>query len=579
MSRVFLTLLIALGTLTGVNCRSDVSRSTAPHLTRTTVAAQDAETAAVVDRVLESAKHPWMHWSGISDVAPDVKPLYDSEPDRLLWFDDERPARVLGPTIATIAKAADYGLDPTDYDATTLGDRWKAMTSGKPSATDRATFDVAVTAAVARMLTAVRVGRVDPRTLDWGYDVAQKEFDVAAAVEDVRDGKALAAALDGLQPSFTHYTRALKLLAAYRALVAKGEPPAVPDLPKGRKIEPGKSWTGVPQLAARLRNVGDLPQNADVAADATLYSGPLVDAVKSFQARHGLDDDGVLGSTTIRMINVPIAQRVRQIELAMERMRWLPTLSDRPNVFVNVALFRLWATDPATGDEPVRMNVVVGKSLDHRTPIFVEQMEYVIFRPYWNPPQNITVNEILPHARRDPAYLSSEALEIVASGADDAAVLPETTENLDAVEAGRLQLRQRPGPQNSLGLAKFIFPNSEDIYMHGTPAQQLFSKARRDFSHGCIRVEDPEALAQWVLRDQPEWTKEKIEAAMQGDKPTRVNLKEKITVVIFYDTVHVNSQNVVFFLDDIYGHDAALDAALERGYPYPRKADRKRQPS
>jgi len=369
------------------------------------------------------------------------------------------------------------------------------------------------------------------------------------------------------------------LLAAYRALVAKGEPPAVPDLPKGRKIEPGKSWTGVPQLAARLRNVGDLPQNADVAADATLYSGPLVDAVKSFQTRHGLDADGTLGAATIRMINVPIAQRVRQIELAMERMRWLPTLSDRPNVFVNVALFRLWATDPASRDEPLRMNVVVGKSLDHRTPIFVEQMEYVIFRPYWNPPQNITVNEILPHARRDPSYLSSEALEIVASGADAAEALPETTENLDAVEAGRLQLRQRPGPQNSLGLAKFIFPNTEDIYMHGTPAQQLFSKARRDFSHGCIRVEDPEALAQWVLRDQPEWTKEKIEAAMQGDKPTRVNLKEKITVVIFYDTVHVNSQNVVFFLDDIYGHDAALDAALERGYPYPRKADRRRQQS
>ena len=243
MSRVSLALLLALGSLTGVNCRSDVSRSTSPRLARTAVAAQDAETAAVVDGVLDSAKHPWMHWPRISDVAPDVKPLYDSEPDRLLWFDDDRPARVLGPTIATIAKAADYGLDPTDYDATTLGDRWKAMTSGKPSATDRATFDVAVTAAVARMLTAVRVGRVDPRTLDWGYDVAQKEFDVAAAVEDVRDGKALAAALDGLQPSFTHYTRALNLLAAYRALVAKGEPPAVPDLPKGRKIEPGKSWT------------------------------------------------------------------------------------------------------------------------------------------------------------------------------------------------------------------------------------------------------------------------------------------------------------------------------------------------
>jgi L,D-transpeptidase YcbB len=579
MSRVPLTLLIALGALAGVDCRSDVSRSPAPHLTRTTVAAQDAETAAVVERVLESAKHPWMHWPAITDVAPDVKPLYDSEPDRLLWFDEERPARVLAPTIATIAKAADYGLDPADYDAATLGDRWKAMTSGKPSATDRATFDVAVTAAVARMLAAVRVGRVDPQTLDWGYDIAQNEFDVAAAVEDVRDGKPLTKAIEENQPSFTHYTRALKTLAAYSALVANGEPPAVPDLPKGRKIEPGKSWTGVPQLAVRLRILGDLPKNADIAADATLYSGSLVDAVKSFQTRHGLDADGTLGAATIRTINVPISDRVRQLELALERMRWLPALGDRPNVFVNVALFRLWATDPATGGEPVRMNVVVGKSLDHRTPIFVEQMEYVIFRPYWNPPHEITVNEILPHARREPGYLSSEALEIVASGADDADVLPETTENLDAVEAGRLQLRQRPGPQNSLGLAKFIFPNSEDIYMHGTPAQQLFSKTRRDFSHGCIRVEDPEALAQWVLRDQPEWTREKIEEAMQGDKPTRVNLKEKITVVIFYDTVHVNSENVVFFVEDIYGHDAALDAALKRGYPYPRKAERRRQSS
>jgi murein L,D-transpeptidase YcbB/YkuD len=262
---------------------------------------------------------------------------------------------------------------------------------------------------------------------------------------------------------------------------------------------------------------------------------------------------------------------VRQIELAMERMRWLPKLSDRPSVFVNVALFRLWATDPTRAEEPLRMSVVVGKSLNHKTPIFIDRMEYVVFRPYWNPPYDITVKEIVPHARRDPTYAARESFEIVASGDEGAQALAVSPENLDKVVAGTLFIRQKPGPKNSLGLAKFIFPNTENVYMHGTPAQQLFSRARRDFSHGCIRLEDPKRLAEWVLRDEPGWTGERIEAAMQGDRPTRVNLKQPLSVVLFYDTVHVNSEGVVFFVDDIYGHDRQLDAALEQGYPYPTR--------
>ena len=217
------------------------------------------------------------------------------------------------------------------------------------------------------------------------------------------------------------------------------------------------------------------------------------------------------------------------------------------------------------------MNVVVGKSLNHKTPIFVETMEYVVFRPYWNPPYGITVKEIIPHARRDASYMDREDLEIVASGADDAKSLPPTPENLSAVVSGKLYLRQRPGPENSLGLAKFIFPNANNVYMHGTPAQQLFSRVRRDFSHGCIRLEDPARFAEWVLRDNPAWPRDKIDAAMQGERPTQVNLKQRLTVVLFYDTVHVNSDGVVFFADDIYAHDKALDAALVRGYPYATK--------
>jgi murein L,D-transpeptidase YcbB/YkuD len=297
----------------------------------------------------------------------------------------------------------------------------------------------------------------------------------------------------------------------------------------------------------------------------------VVEAVKSFQRRHGLEPDGVIGRDTVAALDVSLAQRVRQLELAMERMRWLPDMSERPSVFVNLPLFRLWASDPRTGEEPVRMNVVVGKSVGHMTPVFLDQMEYVIFRPYWNPPYSIIVNEIVPHARRDPGYLARENMEIVASGDDGAEALATTAENLSGVLAGRLRLRQKPGPRNSLGLAKFIFPNADNIYMHGTPAPQVFARARRDFSHGCIRLEDPARLAEWVLRDQPEWTRAKIDAAMQGERPTRVNLKQKLSVVLFYDTVHVNSEGVVFFVSDIYGDDRQLDAVLAQGYPYPTR--------
>jgi murein L,D-transpeptidase YcbB/YkuD len=531
-------------------------------------ATPDSEVAAAVDRVLGAADHPALRWKQISDVAASLKPLYEAEPDRLLWFAGSTPAAPLAPTVATLALAADYGLDPTDYDAALLAERWTAVQAGEVSAVARAHFDLGVSVAVARMLKAVHLGRIDPATMNWGYTVASKDFDVVAAIRGAGPNKTLGAILDSLEPRIAHYSRARRALATYRRLAAAGEPEPVPDLPKrAPKLEPGKSWASMAMLSARLRALGDLP--ADPRPPSDIYAGPIVAAVKRFQQRHGLEADGIVGAGTLRALNVPLARRVRQIELAMERMRWLPQLSDRPNVFVNLPLFRMWASDPVTGDEPLRMNVVVGKSLNHQTPLFIEEMEYVVFRPHWYPPRSITVDEIVPHVRRDPSYFEREALEIVASGDDDAQPLPVTSENLAAVVEGKLYIRQKPGPENSLGLAKFIFPNDENVYMHGTPAQQLFSRVRRDFSHGCIRLEDPAGFAEWVLRDQPEWTRARIDEAMQGERPTRVNLKEGLTVVLFYDTVHVNSENVVHFVDDIYGHDRELDAALTRGYPYP----------
>jgi murein L,D-transpeptidase YcbB/YkuD len=457
-----------------------------------------------------------------------------------------------------------------------LAERWKAIAARTASSADRAHFDLALSVSAMRLLQSAHWGRIDPRNVGFDYDVASKRLDLARDLRSARDGDGLSAAIAAAEPPFPVYRRLVKALADYRAL-ASSDPAPVPELPAGwKKLTPGKPWSGTALLAARLRAFGDLPKDApdpEPGADGVpLYQGALVDAVKRFQGRHGLEPDGVIGASTLEALNVPASARVRQIELALERERWLPEMRRQPLVFVNVPLFRLWAYDPARADEPLRMNVVVGKSLGHRTPIFIDQMEYVIFRPYWNPPPSIIRSEIVPNARHDPSYLERQNMEIVGSGAEDAPALPGTPENLDKVAAGKLFVRQKPGERNSLGLAKFIFPNSENVYMHGTPAQQLFSRARRDFSHGCIRLEEPARLGEWVLRGNPQWTREKIEAAMNGTRPTRVNLEEKLTVILFYDTAYVDSSGVVHFADDYYGHDAKLEKALAGGYPYPRKS-------
>ena len=537
------------------------------------------DVTATVARVIDSASHPWLTWSDIPDVAPVLRTLYATEPDGLFWFDGEQPRPAIADVVAGLALAREHGLSPADYDAEPVASAWaRIRRTERTPPTDRALFDVALTVSVARLLSAVCLGRIDPATLHWGYDVTPRELDLATSLRDVRYGKGLRVALAELEPHFSHYARLRAALGRYAALAVAGEPPPAPELASGRnKVESGDAWNGVTALAARLVVLGDLSASdaaAGTARDAggrPLFAGSLVDAVKRFQWRHGLEEDGVVGKGTIAALNVPLASRVRQLELALERERWLPAMVERPSVFVNVALFRLWASDPVTGEEPLRMNVVVGKSLHHRTPIFIEEMRYVIFRPYWSVPYSIAVRETVPRARKDPAYLEKNDFEIVAGGGEGAPALPATAENLDKVVAGTLQIRQKPGPDNSLGLAKFIFPNSESIYMHGTPAQQLFSRARRDFSHGCIRLENPVALAQWVLRDQPEWTRERIEAAMRGARPTRVNLSAPLDVVLFYVTSHVGSNGLLRFAEDIYGYDQTLDAALRQGYPYPRQ--------
>jgi len=294
----------------------------------------------------------------------------------------------------------------------------------------------------------------------------------------------------------------------------------------------------------------------------------LVDAVKHFQVRHGISPNGKIGPQTIRELNIPLSVRVTQLNDSLERWRWLPQEFSTLPVAVNIPEFVLRVFSP---DHRIalRMNVVVGKAFGHKTPVFAKNMKYIVFRPYWNIPLSIVRSEIVPALRKNSSYLSRKRLEITDQGGHVITSGVASANELTQLQSGRLMVRQKPGPDNALGLVKFMFPNEYNIYLHSTPTPQLFSQSRRDFSHGCIRVQQPAELAAFLLQNQPEWTLEKIKAAMESGPDNRqVNLLAPVPVVIVYMTAVVEENGEVYFFDDIYGNDSSLNDQLAKGRPY-----------
>jgi murein L,D-transpeptidase YcbB/YkuD len=527
---------------------------------------------ATLRAIIQAANLSDLRWPNFSDYNKHVEKFYESYGYSLPWVRGMAPTVQAQQMIAVLLKAEQKGLSPEDYD----GPRWgQRVAKLKPIATqaseaDAVRFDVALTICVMRYISDLHIGRVNPKHFAFGLDVEGKKYDLSSFVkEQVVDAADVGAALAQAEPPYPGYRRTIQALDNYLEF-AKEQNNEPLTLPAGQKaMAPGDSYTGVPALIRRLRQEHDLPAHGNVSEDATVYQGPVVDAVKNFQRRHGRNPDGRIDAQTLADLNVPLSSRVRQMQLTLERWRWLPVEYGKAPVVVNIPEFRLRAYD-----ENFRigttMDVVVGKAYNHDTPIFADTMQYLVLRPYWNVPYSIAKSEFFPRIARDPDYLAKKGFEVVNNRQEVVTSGTLTGDVYDQLRAGKLFIRQTPGPKNALGLVKFIFPNDYNVYMHDSPEQELFSKSRRDFSHGCVRLERPADLAVWVLRDNAGWNADRIRAAMKdGPANQQVNLVHPIPVLILYATVIVSEDGVVHFYDDIYGHDAALEKVLEKGYPYP----------
>jgi murein L,D-transpeptidase YcbB/YkuD len=496
------------------------------------------------------ADRAWIEWT------------YSSTHRGPVWFTPDGPRPALVVAMRELNDAADRGLAPEDYRSESLARQLEAA-NGSPYDPDAvARADVALTVAVLQFLSDLRYGRVQPQRVEPHYHAAEKDASFVMALRDAVVRNGLATLIAEAEPKFPLYARLKRLLAQYRRLAAQPAPNLPPLASPRSKIVVGDVYAGTTALHAALIRLDYLAADSPVPV-ADRYSEALAEGVRRFQTTHGLEPDGILGKDTLAALDVPLATRITQIILSLERLRWLPDFPAGPLIAVNIPSFQLLAFEtPEAQHATLSMPVVVGRAMRSETPVFIGEMRYVEFSPYWNVPSSILRNELLPRLARDPDYLAREGMEIVSTRGDGLALASDADAGSAALRSGDARLRQRPGPRNALGGVKFVLPNTMDIYLHATPARELFSRAQRDFSHGCIRLRDPAALASFVLRGQPEWTAAEIEAAMISGVNRSVPLTAPVPVVVFYATAIVDGEGAAHFLRDVYGHDRALLAVL-----------------
>ena len=484
----------------------------------------------------------------------------DTAAPAALWVRDGRLTRQALELLAIMRRAADFGLAPGDFSNVT------ALDDADADPGDPRQMDARLSTAALRLVQQLHQGRVDPSLAGYALRRHRPPIDGADALRRLAAATDVGLELQTFEPKSAQYHELERVLARYRRISAE-QPSFAAAAAAGAAVRPGEAFADAGLLRRWLAELGDL---ADPPAGTTpddRYDPDLSAAVARFQKRHGLTPDGILGKKTLSALAVPLARRIRQIELTLERWRWLPDLAP-PAVIVNVPQYVLYAlrdpSHPAADGSPVlRIPVIVGQTL-RQTPIFDSAIQAVVFRPYWNVPESIVHDEILPAIARDGTYLARHELDIVRGDGDAAQVLPVTPGAIAALRAGRAGLRQRPGPNNSLGLIKFELPNPYSVYLHSTPEMGLFAREQRALSHGCIRVSDASALATYLLSETPgDWSAGAIETATCGPDNLTVRLARPVPIFILYGTAVIDADGSVMFFDDVYGYDGLLDALLE----------------
>jgi murein L,D-transpeptidase YcbB/YkuD len=588
-------MLLAFLLLPMTGCRGGIQGLLAKfHHRRSRTRPNTTDYAGNLESVVSSNKLRILKWANYSDYQPEVRQFYDERSYELAWTRGGKPTEAAMTLIQLFQNAAQKGLNPADYDAGRWQQRVQQLDeihrkndTSDEAETAVAQFDVAMTISAMRYVSDLHLGRINPQSLNFDINVPERRaaFNIVIFVDnELVDATAgdLTNSIDQIEPQNPMYQATEDALPKYLQLAQQQSTQPVNPLPAVEKtVAKGGEYPAMAALWARLQLEGDAVAETPAPKH---YDAEAVRAVRHFQERHGLYADGKLSQSTIEALNVPMSVRVQQIDDALERWRWLPENFIEPRVLVNLPEFMVRAYDP---DHTLafKMRVVDGEAKgNHDTPVFVRSMRYMIFRPFWNLPISIVKKELVNHLKSNPQAYMQRNDYIVTTG--NGTVVPKWTVN--ELVQGRYMVRQKPGPKNSLGLVKFMFPNEYDVYMHSTPEMGLFGLTRRDRSHGCVRLQDAEKMADWVLDGQGDWDEDKIHAAMYGpadgsqaeDNKT-VGLQTTLPVVITYLSAVADEDGSMHFFNDIYGYDKQLDAALAKGRPYekaPVKIDPKLTP-